>query len=124
MLAKCDTDRKVQKYSFCVYGVTIANVMFAYFEIKNQYTITYQERIFHSICYKKVIDFLISSLFVIELNEEWGRCQADGAARGCAGAYSSECCRVWGLGNALLCFGEMSHALSWCLVYFFCEAKS
>jgi len=72
MLAKCDTDQEVQKYSFCVYGVTIANVMFAYFEIENQYTITYQERIFHSICCKKVMDFLISSLLVIELNEkEW-----------------------------------------------------
>lgn len=40
MLAKCVTDRKVKKCSFCLCGVTIANVMFAYFEIKNQYTIT------------------------------------------------------------------------------------
>lgn len=70
-----------------MYGVTIANVMFAYFEIKNQYTITYQERIFRSVCCKKVMDFLISSLLVIELNEkEWSSRQVDGAAQGCASA--------------------------------------
>lgn len=55
-----------------MYGVTIANVMFAYSEIKNQYTITYQERIFHSMCCKKVMDFLISGLLVTELDEEEG----------------------------------------------------
>lgn len=55
-----------------MYGVTIANVMFAYSEIKNQYTIMYQERIFHSMCCKKVMDFLISSLLVTELDEEEG----------------------------------------------------
>lgn len=124
MLAKCNTGREVQKYSFCVYGVTIANVMFAYFEIKNQYTITYREWILHSICCEKVMDFLISSLLLIELNEEWGSQQSDGAARGCAGAYGSACCQAWGLENATFRFQEISHAPSWCLVYFFCKAKS
>lgn len=76
-----------------MYGVTIANVMFAYFEIKNQYTITYQERIFHSICCKKVMDFLISSLVVTELNGEQGRCQVDEASQGCAGVAERG---VWG----------------------------
>lgn len=61
VLAKLDTDRKVQKYSFCAWRFATANVMFAYFEIKNQYTIIHQEKLFLSICRGRVMDFLISS---------------------------------------------------------------
>lgn len=96
----------------CVCGVTVANVMFAYFEIKNQYTVTYRERIFPKICCEKVMDFLISSLLVIELNEKQ---QLSAGARSSSGLSR----RAQGLGNS-----SLGHALSWCLLRFLCKARS
>lgn len=103
---KCVADRKAgKKYSFCLRGVALANVMFAYFEIKNQYTITYQERIFHSICCKKVMDFLISSWLAME----W---EGMGLLAGHFGNV------LLGHGKQIpLCFWELGHSLSWCPLF-------